>query len=196
MFFKLITKKKYQGFLNSIQRLNESLEESHDKITNLHDENVQLRDLSLKFNKSATKLDKLNSFMFDKINSLFTHDVEELYNEVSNLLDEDKYIELQIVKELTKIDLYSFYSYEDNMGFFAGIEDLNTFVRLYEEAAFGSFKYEIIEGTLSALFERAILLNDNKETSQYLIYRQNVERELIKQLFLEKPDKLIPYLLK
>lgn len=184
MFLKIISTRKYQVLLEKIN----ILEDSKKK---LEEENCTLYSSLLNLDRISKDMDSLTSILLDKIDYLSVLATNELYNKVNKLLDESKFIELSVVKRLLNINLGDFYPYESNMGFFEGFNG-EQFIKKYEEAAFGSFNYEIVEGTL---FERAILLNDNRESPKYLMYRHKVERVLLKTLAKVKTADFLPYLL-
>lgn len=98
--------------------------------------------------------------------------INYLYEKYSKL-DKDGWKELKIVKKYIKGDLYSYFSYEDNVGLF---EDMNgkQLIKWYEKMQFSN----IVDSKIIGIYEKCTYSNPT-ENKDYLNYRKNVMSDFI-----------------
>lgn len=105
----------------------------------------------------------------------------DIYEAVSPLLDSEGWIRYDIAKKMTKIDIYSHFYAEDNMGRFE-MSDGNELLHWLELAKFGDIGYRF-EGCYEVVDSTSL------DTSQpaYLGYRVELHERTIAKLMEDNP---------
>lgn len=102
---------------------------------------------------------------------------DKVYDSICGVLDPDGFVRYSIAKKLTKINVCSHFSTEDNMGRFEN-SDGNELLWWLEVAAYGSCDWE----PLCSCYELAVNMTINDDTEEYRAYRKAINEQAAKSL--------------
>ena len=176
--------------------------EKNLEISELKEENIVLKENVYKIQKEKEQqLLDISKMLLSKI---LKEDIIKLYDKVKKfdyipgekrpgwveVEESNGFIEATIVANKTNIDLYSFYSYEDNLGILDSLDGYEL-VSWYEKAAFGEFEYSQV----ASCYEKGICVSDYKTNKKYKEYRKSVEYEVVLKLIEKKPLEVLKVLI-
>ena len=124
----------------------------------------------------------LSEYLIKEIESLNQNIQHQIYEDTHYALDQDGWIELRVVSTVIPCNLYSEFSYEDNMGVFEELDGYET-IFWYEKAEFGEFEYEIV----GSMHEVGTCINEYWKLPVYEEYRKKVEKKVLIELCKSQP---------
>ncbi len=104
------------------------------------------------------------------------------YETVSPSLDPQGFTLYRAAKKMTKIDLHSYFAYEDSRGLFEQM-DGRQLLRWLTAARFGAVDWEIVTGTC---YEEAILREVDTSTPEYLAFEEKLYRSVLDRMGFEE----------
>lgn len=171
--------RELEGFVSKLTKENEYLKDNYDVCKE-------------KLNELETHNDSLVSgvseFVLKRLISIEDLATEETINDLYNFsvsLDNEGWEELSIVREFIKEDIYSYFYYEDNMGYF---ENMNGWelIPWHEKMKFA----EIIDSEFIGCYEKCKYSN-YKDTTEFIKYREEVKKAYIKHMISKNPMKYL-----
>lgn len=172
---------------------NKELEEFVSKLT---EENEYLKNSCDTYKEDLNKLETYNDSVLSgvsefvlkrlvKIEDLATEEiVDDLYNFSVNL-DNEGWEELSIVREFINEDIYSYFYYEDNLGYFENMDGWQL-ISWYEKMKFA----EIVDSEFIGSYEKC-KYSDYDDKTEYIKYREEVKKALIKHMISKNPMKFL-----
>ena len=100
------------------------------------------------------------------------------YETVSPSLDPQGFTLYRTAKKMTKIDLHSYFAYEDSRGLFEQM-DGRQLLRWLTAARFGAVDWEIVTGTC---YEEAILREVDTSAPEYLAFERKLYRKVLERM--------------
>ena len=104
------------------------------------------------------------------------------YETVSPSLDPQGFTLYRTAKKMTKIDLHSYFAYEDSRGLFEQM-DGRQLLRWLTAARFGAVDWEIVTGTC---YEEAILREVDTSAPEYLAFEEKLYRSVLDRMGFEE----------
>lgn len=192
-----IIKRDLAKEVESVKMKNKTMEEHISTITKdkeyyedlYNSSNEKLRELE---KKTISVNNTISNFVLKKLEGYQKSINKDLLNNLYNFassLDKEGWEELSIVKEFITGDLYSYFSYEDNIGKFEDM-DGKTLISWYEKMEFG----DIINSESVGSYEKCTY-SEYKDKKEYKDYRKKVEKFLVKNMVIKTPTSFLDKLL-
>lgn len=197
-----ISRKKLQEQLYEAQRDAEvnalCLKSEQAKNEQLFEELMAAQHILEEGNREMAALEHKNRVLRSVIYTIYPtletlEGMKQFYEKVAPALDPDGFQLHREAKEITGVDVCSFYPYEDNMGAFEMMKGPQL-MRYLEAAYFGAVQWEIVGHT----YEKATLLPVDTTTAQYKAYEKQLYAKTLEKLgfavtaaepSLEQPQK-------
>lgn len=184
-----LAKKTNSSFQEELELIKETNSSLNTQVHFLKTDMDYLECVNRDLENSNSELNfKLGSMIVSNLECMDNESISEVYSK-SQSLDNEKWIELDIIERKTGINISNFYYYEDNLGYFENL-DGNGLIPYYEKAKFGEFEYDLCSGG----YESSVCVSDYWKHDEYKTYRLDVEKEVVYKLALLNPIALCDYL--
>lgn len=184
---------KNQINLDMISEMNKEKENLNNKISKYMEEiectKSELDSYKKGYKNLLSDIDGYKKALADNLiknlSSLDECNISKLYEEFHHL-DDECWLELDVVSKIIPCNIYSEFYYEDNTGVFDAIETGYGMIPWYEKAEFGEFEYNLV----SSMYEQGTCINKYWELPEYKDYRKKVEILLLIKLCKSNPIKV------
>ncbi len=126
--------------------------------------------------KNAEALQAALAEFCPKLDSL--ESMLRFYEKISPSLDSQGFTLYRTAKKITKIDLHSYFAYEDSRGLFEQM-DGRQLLRWLTAARFGAVDWDVVTGTC---YEEAILREVDTSTPEYVAFEEKLYRKVLERM--------------